>query len=84
MHGCSLTDIAKRLCISTDELFSDFRDESTQVKMYYDSGRAKGKIETDKALYDLAKNGSSTAKKEYDSKMIDAQLANEFLEIFNA
>ena len=84
MHGFSLIEIANRLGISINEFLIDFNDETMQVKAYYNAGRAKGKIETDTALYALAKNGSSTAKKEYDQKMAESELSNKLLEIFNS
>lgn len=84
MHGFSVSDIANRLGISPTALLADYNDAETQVKLYYDSGRSKGKIETDKALYELAKSGSSAAKKEYDAKITDAALSNKILEILNS
>jgi len=83
-HGLSLAEIAVRICIPEKDFFADYINENTQVKLFYDSGRSQGKIETDKALYELAKNGSSTAKTAYDNKMKEAVLRNKFTEIFEA
>ncbi len=77
-HGLSLAEIAKRLNISEKDMFRAYNDLNTQVRTYYDGGRALGTTETDKALYDLAKNGSSTAKQAYDEKLKQANLRNEF------
>ncbi len=84
MHGFSLLEIAVRLGIPYEIFFADYKNETLQVKRYYDAGRSKGKIETDSVLYNLAKNGSATAKQAYDKKMIDAELSNKFLEILNS
>jgi len=83
-HGLSLSEIAVRLCISEKKIFDDYINENTRVKLYYDSGRSQGKIETDRALFELAKNGSSTAKTAYDNKMKEAVLRNKFTQIFEA
>lgn len=84
MLGLSLLDISNRLGITFNELFDDFNDDETQVKLYYNSGRAKGQIETNRSLYELAKNGSAVAKNEYDKKLTESNLSNSILEILNS
>lgn len=83
-HGLSLQEVALRLNITFKELYTNYCNPELEVKSYYDAGQSLGKIETDKALYELAKNGSSTAKKDYDDKLSDATLSNQFNEIFNS
>ncbi len=82
-HGLSLKEIAIRLCIPVLDFFTDYKNKESKVKLYYDSGRAQGKIETDKALFELAKNGSTSAKESYDKKMKNADLSNEIYKIHN-
>jgi len=83
-HGFSLTDIALRIGIPYLELYSDYCNPDMKVKLYYDAGRALGMVETDKTQFELAKNGSSSAKYAYDRKMINAHLSNVFNEIDNS
>ena len=80
-HAFSLMEIAVRLNISFDELFADYCNPELPVKRFYDAGQAQGRIETDKTLYTLAKNGSSTAKDAYDKKLLIAHLSNVFKQI---
>jgi len=80
--GFSLSEIALRLGITEQELFLDYQNDKTQVKLFYDAGRSLGKIETDRPLFNLAKNGSATAKQAYDLKLKEANLTNEIAQIF--
>jgi len=82
--GLSLLDISIRLDIPYNQFYADFCNAETQIKLYYDAGRSQGRIETDKALFDLAKNGSTSAKLSYDNKLTEADLKNKFIEILNS
>jgi len=82
-HGLSLREISIRLGISCEIFTKDYYDNTTDVKKYYDSGRSLGKIETDKTLYELAKNGSTAAKQAYDEKLKEAEFDNIFFLINN-
>jgi len=84
MLGLSLMEISIRLNMPYQEFYEDYCILNTQVKAYYDAGRSKGKIETDKSLFELAKSGSTAAKDAYDDKLIQAHLQNSFLEILNS
>ena len=83
-NGFTLAQIADRLNISYAVLYADYCNPDLPVKMFYDSGVAKGKSITDNALFELAKNGSTSAKQMYDQKISDARLSNKFREIFDA
>ena len=82
-HGFSLSDIALRLGIPYSELYSDYLNSSTEVKAYFDAGISQGRVETDKALFELAKNGSTSAKAEYNKRLLSSELETIFKEILN-
>ena len=82
--GRSIAEVAIRLGISYDRFFLDFNNPTNQIKRYYNAGIAEGKTKTDKQLYSLALNGSSTAKQAYDNKLMEAELKNEFEKILNS
>ena len=83
-HGFSLSDIALRLNIPYSELYTDYLNSETEVKLYFDSGISQGRVETDKALYELAKNGSTSAKTEYNKKLLNSELETIITEILNS
>lgn len=82
--GRSISEIAIRLGISEKRFLDDFNNPTTQIKRYYNSGVAEGKTKTDKQIYNLALNGSSSAKQTYDNKLLEANLSNSFNEILNS
>lgn len=82
VHGFSMAEIAFRLGITYEKFVKDYNNKDLQVKLYFDAGRSKGKVQTDNTLYELAKSGSSTAKKAYDQKLKEAKLSDELREIF--
>jgi len=82
--GLSITQIADRLGIPSDEFFGDYYNPELSVRRYYDAGVLQGTVETDNELYKLAKNGSLSAKEIYDTKKTEAGLSNVFYEIFNS
>jgi hypothetical protein len=82
-HGFSLSDIALRLNIPYSELYVDYLNSDTEVKTYFDAGISQGRVETDKALYELAKNGSTSAKAEYNKKLLNSELETIITEILN-
>ncbi|MCD6566516.1 MAG: hypothetical protein J7K53_11315 [Bacteroidales bacterium] len=84
MYGFSLSEIASRLNINYDEFLADYNNIDMPIKQFYEYGRIKGKTETDNIFFNLAKNGSATAKQIYDNKMLDADLSNAFKKIFDA
>lgn len=83
-HGFSLSDIALRIGIPYSELYADYLNPETKVKEFFDAGISQGRVETDKALYDLAKNGSTSAKAEYNKRLLSSELETIFKEILNS
>ena len=81
--GRSIAEIAIRLGISHNRFLDDFNSPTTQIKRYYDSGVAEGQTKTDKRVYTLALNGSSSAKQLYDNKLLEAKLSNSFDKILS-
>ncbi len=82
--GRSISEVAIRLGISYVKLLDDYNNPTTQIKRYYDAGVLEGKTKTDKQVYKLALNGSSSAKQVYDNKLLEAKLTNEFSKILNS
>lgn len=79
--GKSLQEVAVRLGISFSRLYEDYCNTDLQVKKFYDYGASQGMLLTDNALFELANNGSATAKAAYDKKMQVAYLTNVYREI---
>lgn len=81
--GKSLQEIAVRLGISYNRLYADYCNIELSVKKFYDYGTSQGMTLTDNALFELAHNGSATAKAAYDKKVQVAYLTNVYHEIDN-